>query len=327
MDWGAIVHGVAKREHNWLTDTFTFPLVISSRWLLRAWCHFPGTSGCYAQEWSCSVGQRKPPGKETLVLTGRQLMCSEVLRIGEAAQATNSIYYNPNPAPLKPCALCQVTLFRHCFSKVMKRKQKSLQQEDRWARVSVPATMLAPKMFIHHLPSLPLFVEALLLSQHFCGLGGLSGGVIQFFMGYTGRSKSQVMMWSGGFGNSWLIQGGAGCMVPWCPMFRPSAIPWAQKDSGAAFCWWRALCFRCQGRAPNLKGRGLHCDSLVEARQRLYRRECHRILWSWSLSARVACTTSGPAAAFSLASGPLCLGCYNQIPQTGWLKQQKFTVS
>ena len=39
-------------------------------------------------------------------------MCSEVLRIGEAAQATNSIYYNPNPAPLKPCALCQVTLLR-----------------------------------------------------------------------------------------------------------------------------------------------------------------------------------------------------------------------
>ena len=73
----------------------------------------------------------------------------------------------------------------------MKRKQKSLQQEDRWARVS---TMLAPKMFIHHLPSLPLFVEAFLLSQHFCGLGGLSGGVTQFFMGYTDRSESQVMM-------------------------------------------------------------------------------------------------------------------------------------
>ena len=120
--------------------------------------------------------------------------------------------------------------------------------------------------------------DGFLLCNH-CGLVGLI---------IAGSCKAVLVAWS-----------------LWCPMFRPSAIPWAQKHSGAAFCQWRALCFSCQGRAPNLKGRGLHCDSPVEARQRLYRCECLRVLWSSSLSARVACTTSGPAAAFSLASGPL----------------------
>lgn len=79
----------------------------------------------------------------------------------------------------------------------MKRKQKSLQQEDGGEggpKVSVSATRVGPKTFIHHLPPLPLSVEAPLLSQHFCGLGGLSGGETQFFMGYTDRSESQVMM-------------------------------------------------------------------------------------------------------------------------------------
>ena len=93
-------------------------------------------------------------------------------------------------------------------------------------------------------------------------------------------------------------------MVPWRPMFRPSAIPWAQGHSGAAFCQWRALCFRCLEHAPSLEGRVLRCDSPVEARQSLYRIERHRIPWSSILSARVACTTPGPAAAFSLSPGP-----------------------
>ena len=75
----------------------------------------------------------------------------------------------------------------------MKKKQKSLQQEDRCAKVSLSVPIVCPKMFIHHLPSLPPFVEAR-LSLHFCGLGSLPGGATQFFSGYTDTSKSQVMM-------------------------------------------------------------------------------------------------------------------------------------
>lgn len=58
------------------------------------------------------------------------------------------------------------------------------------------------------------------------------------------------------------------------------------------------------GRGSFQTSWGLHCDFLVDSCQRFYRCECHGIIWSQNPSTRVACTTPGPAAEFSLAPGP-----------------------
>ena len=89
--------------------------------------------------------------------------------------------------PVLGCSILSLFLQGH------EEKAKEPTAEDWCTKVSLSAPIVCPKMFIHHLPSLPPFVEAL-PSQHFCGLGSLPGGATQFFSGYTDTSKSEVMM-------------------------------------------------------------------------------------------------------------------------------------
>lgn len=186
-------------------------------------------------------------------------MRSEVLRMREAGQATNSICYNPNSAPLSPVPVFRALLL-FLRGHEERESKKSLQQEDAVGGWGQDLSVCYPgwSQDVHpSSPSSSTLCEATPPPPGFLQVRWLVWWRNPFFMGYTDRSESQVMMdffcvtgvvWVG-----LIIPGsysGAGCMVPWCPMFRPSAIPWAQKHSGAAFCKWRALCFRCQGVRP-----------------------------------------------------------------------------